>query len=300
MIETLVKNIDLLIKADEKELKQDLKQYIALDYTLKRIEELEELTYKLLQEQLKHYIKGATKFISKASVKDIINYVKQDLFASDDFVKKYGKEFKKFLNITTKELTNAYLKSIDKELFFKFFTSRTTEWINSWSIELAELIHVTSIKELNKIFKVGLEDGIGIKEIANNLRNSYGFSRTRAKRIALTEVLTAHSHAAFESAIQNPSVDRVMWRHSGARGIKPRPNHVALDGKTIKKGELFDLGTEMAQYPRDTNLSAKERVNCHCLLQQVVNDDILGLTLEERQALQNESIERDNKAWKKK
>lgn len=296
----LIKSIDKLVKADDEELKQDLKLYIELDYTIKRINVMENFTYKLLREELNHYIRGIKDYVSKGRTEDILNYVKRSLLASDDFVNKYGRRFNKFLDLTTEQLTDVYLKSIDKELFFSYFSDRTTDFIDSWSKELAELIHETSYNELDSILKVGLEEGKGINDIAKDLRNSYGFSRTRSRTIAITEVLTAHSHAGFESAIQNPSVDRVTWRHSGIRGITPRPNHVALDGKTIKKGEWFDLGTEQAQYPRQTSLSAKERVRCHCLLQQVVDDEILGLSLERRQQLQKEAIESDNRIYNRK
>lgn len=296
----LIKSIDLLVKADNEELKKDLNKYIELDYTIERINSLEMLTYGLLKEQIEYYIKRIEKHVTKASISDILNYVKGSLLAADDFIKKFGNEFKRFLSYTTEKLTESYIKNIDKDLFFSFFSDRTTDWISEWSEELAKLIHEESVDVLERILKKGLEEGKGINKIANSLRDSFGFSRTRARRIAITEVLTAHSHASFESAIQNPSIDRVMWRHSGTRGIKPRANHVALDSKIINKGELFDLGSEKAQYPRDTKLSAKERVNCHCLLQQIVNDDILGLSLDERIKLQEEAIKNDNRIYNRK
>lgn len=299
-INALIKSIDTLVKADEEELKQDLKDYIELDYTMQSINKLENILSKLFNKQIQYYIDGVDKYVNKASLRDILNYVKGSLLASDEFVKEFGKEFERFLSVTTEQLTSVYIKNIDSELFFSFFSDRTSAWIKEWAVELAMLIQEESFKNLERIFETGLEEGKGIREISTDLRNSYAFSRTRARTIALTEILTAHSHAAFESGIQNPSVDRFEWRHSGARGITPREDHIALDGKTIDKGKFFNVGGELAQYPRDTRLSAKQRVNCHCVMQQIVNDDILGLSLEERRKLQQEAIENDNRIYNRK
>jgi len=294
-----INNIDKIIKADEEQFKQDLKEkgYLEIDFTMSQINKLEDMVYKLLRQQAIFYINGIDNYVSKASVGDILNYMRGTLFAKDDFISKFGKQFEKFFNFTTEKLTNAYIKIIDGDLFFNTFTSRTTDWIKNWSGELANILHLDSIETIESILTEGIEEGKGIKDISRDLKDSFGFSRTRARRIATTEVLTAHSRAAFESAVQNPSVDRVTWRHSGLRGIKPRPDHVAIDGVTIPVGDYFHVGTELAQYPRDTNLSAKERVNCHCLLQQVVNDSTLGLSLEERQRLQSEAIQNDNRIY---
>ena len=51
--------------------------------------------------------------------------------------------------------------------------------------------------------------------------------------------------------------------------------------------------------PRDVCLPPRESVNCHCLLQPVVSEEVLGLSLEERQALQAQAIAEDDGEWDK-
>ena len=50
-------------------------------------------------------------------------------------------------------------------------------------------------------------------------------------------------------------------------------------------------------HPCDSNLPAGESINCHCMEQAIVDDDVLGMTLEERQALQQAIIDEDDGAW---
>ena len=40
-----------------------------------------------------------------------------------------------------------------------------------------------------------------------------------------------------------------------------------------------------------------ERINCHCIQQPVVSEDILGLPLEERQKLQQQAIDEMDDDW---
>lgn len=61
----------------------------------------------------------------------------------------------------------------------------------------------------------------------------------QAKRVAVTEVLRAHSVAKEEAIQQSPVVDMKEWRHTGVHKIKPRPNHVAMDGQVVPKDQLL-------------------------------------------------------------
>jgi len=66
---------------------------------------------------------------------------------------------------------------------------------------------------------------------------------------------------------------------------QPRPSHVALSRTHKGLNELFDVEGEIAKDPRDTSLSAKQRVNCHCTTVPVVDPNILGLSAEEKNAI---------------
>ena len=148
-----------------------------------------------------------------------------------------------------------------------------------------------------------MDEGESIQTVVENLTDSYGFSRTRARATAITETLTAHSYAKEEAIRQSPAVDRKEWVHTGEHKIKPRPHHQANppNGQIVAKNDNFTLeapnGTYYPRFPRDTELPASERVNCHCIHRAIVNEDILGLSLADRRALQQEAIDNDNFVW---
>lgn len=104
--------------------------------------------------------------------------------------------------------------------------------------------------------------------------------------------------------MQSPAVAEKMWRHTGSYRNEPRKNHVDMDGQRVRVDEPFELkgikgGTYYPMYPRDSSLPPEESINCHCIAQPVVSEEILGLSLEERQRLQQEAIDNMDDEWEK-
>ena len=104
--------------------------------------------------------------------------------------------------------------------------------------------------------------------------------------------------------MQSPSVKDKIWKHTGAYRNEPRQNHVDMSGQRVPKDAPFELtgikgGIYYPLYPRDTSLPPEERINCHCICQPAVDDDVLGMTLEERQKLQQQAIDEMDDAWER-
>jgi hypothetical protein len=166
-------------------------------------------------------------------------------------------------------------------------------------------MQLNSHKEIERILEKGLAEGSGITEFTraildSGIRDEY----YKARRVAVTEVLRAHSVAQQEAYMQSPAVSEKMWKHTGEYRNEPRQNHVDMDGQRVPVGEPFELigadgGTYEPMYPRDTTLPPEESINCHCISQPVVSEEILGLPLEERQRLQQEAIDAMDDEWEK-
>lgn len=205
------------------------------------------------------------------------------------------------LTQSVKSIVDAEIKSYDSQLNLEKLSSGTNDWIDSWSEELADIMKLSSHESMNKILNEALDNGESIEKVTEKLMDAYSFSRSRARATAITEMLTAHSAAANEAILQSPAVGRKEWRHTGSHKIEPRKHHQALDGLIVNKNENYKIvapsGTYMAAFPRDTVLPASERVNCHCLSRGIVNDSILGLTLEERKELQREAVDKMDSDW---
>lgn len=224
---------------------------------------------------------------------------------NDRLKAKLATVFTEHLSEFMPEFVAYYIAQTDRSLKLEVVSKRTVAWVESWSEQLGEIMQLNSHKEIETILTKGLKDGTGIasftREILDSgIRDEY----YKARRVALTEVLGAHSVAQQEAFMQSPAVVDKAWKHTGAYRNEPRQNHVDMDGQRVPKDAPFSLtgikgGTYEPMYPRDVILPPEERINCHCISQPVVSEDILGLPLEERQRLQQEAIDNMDDAWER-
>lgn len=301
----ICKEIERYIKKENDKLADILKKsgYIDVDYTLSESEKLEDKLSKILQNQTDAFI-TLLEDNPNATISEVVDML-PDFNANTSIVDSIQSLFKDEFIDTIPKIATAYIHSIDDELEIKHMTNRTSAWINSWSQDLADIMQVTAEEKLDRILSVALDEGKSIATVAQELKDVNVLnSATRARTTALTEMLRANSVSAQEAYIQSPAVSEKKWRHTGDRKNNPRDNHVRMNGQIVPVDEPFELigangNTYYPMYPRDTILPPSESVNCHCIHQPIVDKDVLGLSLKEREKLQNKCIKADNKAWKK-
>ena len=229
-----------------------------------------------------------------------------DIAALDNVDEVIAKIFFDSFNANMQKLATSYIKQIDPELTVSAITQRTTDWVQSWSEELGQLMKLNTHATVERLLTENLRDGNSIVDFTrqlmdNGIRNEW----YRARTASLTEMLTAHSVAQQEAIIQNPACEDKEWVHTGEHRNKPRENHVDLGGTIIRKDQPFSLigkngNTYYPMYPRDSSeLPASERINCHCIHRGIVNANVLGLSLEERLELQRRAIADDDGAWER-
>lgn len=300
----LIKAIDAYIAKADGDLADALGKegYAKPKKTLKYAQDIEDGVAEALVEETDYFVSEAEKAVDlETFAKDIWPKVK----LKDELKGKIAAVFKENLEKFVPEFIGYYIKQTDKDLKLLQVSKRTTAWVKSWSQELGEIMKLNSHKEIERILEKGLKDGSSIstftREILDSgIRDEY----YKARRVAVTEVLTAHRAAQQEAFMQSPAVSEKMWRHTGTYGNEPRQNHVDMDGQRVPVGEPFELigadgGTYNPMYPGDPILPPEERINCHCIEQPVVSEEILGLPLEERQRLQQEAIENMDDEWEK-
>lgn len=227
------------------------------------------------------------------------------MLEDDDIAERIGEAAAAMFEAEVPKLATVYMKETDGELVVDAIRKRTQSWFASWSKELGRLMHISTHKEITDAIKRTIDEGEGIPELTRKIMDGGWRSEYyNARRVAVTEVLRAHSVAREEAIQQSPSTDRKEWRHTGAHKNEPRPNHVAMDGTIVSKEEPFELKgkdgkTYYPMYPRDSGLPPGESVNCHCIHRGVAADDAIGMSLEERRRLQQKYLEEDDAAWKK-
>jgi hypothetical protein len=318
--EALLKAIDAYIAKEEEGLGAELGAagFADAEETVREIASLEDRIAQALAKETA-YILGAAKRAKNLTafaaewdgikLGDNIDKKLREIF-SEGFAALIPKLTASYIAETDPELAAASVAkalnvSLDNEAVAAGITKRTTAWAESWSSELGELMKLNSHDEIEKILVTGLREGQGVAEFARAIQDSgIRDEYCKARRVALTEALRAHSVAQQEAFTQNPAVEEKEWRHTGSYRNAPRENHVAMDGERVPVGEAFTLvgldgTTYYPMYPRDSSLPPGESVNCHCLCQPRVDKDILGLSLDERRGLQAKAIAEDDGEWEK-
>lgn len=300
----LIKAIDAYIQKADDGLADALgaEGYIKPKKTLKYAQDIEDSVAEALIEETDYFVAEAEKAVDlETFATDIWPKVK----LSDALKAKIATTFSESLAEFMPEFIGYYIAQTDRSLKLEVVSKRTTAWVKSWSEQLGEIMQLNSHKEIEAILTKGLQDGTGIASftreiLESGIRDEY----YKARRVALTEVLGAHSVAQQEAFMQSPAVAEKAWKHTGAYRNEPRQNHVDMDGQRVAKDAPFILtgikgGTFEPMYPRDVILPPEERINCHCICQPVVSEDILGLSLEERQRLQQEAIDKMDDEWER-
>lgn len=228
-----------------------------------------------------------------------------EMLDGDDIAEQVQEAAADMFQTEVPKLATVYMQETDGDLVVDVIRQRTKSWIASWSQRLGQLMKINTHQQITDIIQRTIDQGESIETLTRKIMDGgWRNEHYQARRVAVTEVLRAHSVAREEAIQQSPSTDRKEWRHTGAHKNKPRPNHVEMDGQIVPKDQPFELkGRDGVvyhpMYPRDPILPAGETVNCHCIHRGVAADDALGMSLEERRRLQQKYIEEDDGAWKK-
>jgi len=298
----LLKAIDAYLAKADDDLAEELEAegYTHPKETARFISSLEDRFAEVLQEETSYFLRHVGKSLD---IEQFASEIWPGVKLNDDLREKVAEIFKEQFQTFLPEYANYYLEQTDKDLRLASVSRRTASWVDTWGDALGSLMQLNSHTEMDDLLKKGFIDGDGIAEFTQRIMESgIRDERYKARRAALTETLRAHSVAQQEGMMQSPSVDRKKWRHTGSYRNAPRKNHVRMDGQVVPKDEPYKLigakgGTYLCMYPRDPSLPAEESINCHCISQPVVNDDILGMSLEERQRLQREAVDQMDNSW---
>lgn len=295
-VDKLLKNINIFIQKaqdDEEELKDKIADFPGLELIPGFIEEYEKAVARLLREQRKYYLDAFSSFIAKddkITIESFITFMQSDLFAADEFAEQFSEETAEFLQMTIEELTKIMMGSIDRDVSFEVLSKRTTDWIADWSDDLADIMNLNTHASLEKELLDVLNKGESIAQAELRMKDLPQFDRNRARATARTEVLTASSRSHWESFQQSPAVKQKKWKHSGGKKNNPRVTHIAMNDVTIDIDDSFMVDGEEGLYPRDPSFSAKNRVNCGCALGPVVDEQIIGLSIEEKEAIRQQVL----------
>ncbi len=144
-----------------------------------------------------------------------------------------------------------------------------------------EVSHTTR-NALLKVLSQGVEEGMGIDQMVSLLKE-WPFERYQAARIVRTEVNRAANVGATAQESTAEYEQQKIWiavNDNRTRGKKPgeHANHVALNGTTIDKGDVFvdPINGDQLEFPGDPKASAASTINCRCSVAYVNKRDANG------------------------
>lgn len=297
----VIKAIDRYIAMADDDMKDELlnEGKVLPDDSVEMANNLEDGIAEVLIAETDYFIKKIKKQQSVSGLMDVLEEIKAADICDAEITEVVAMQLKKYIP----KMVVQYAANVDSGIKITSVSKRTTAWIDSWSVELGKLMKLNSHTEIENILKKALENGDSIQTVTqaildSGIRDEY----YRARSAALTELFRAHNVSRYEASLQTPCIVSKKWRHSGVG--TPRPNHEAMDGQTVPKNEPFTLEGEDGEiyypmFPIDSSLPASEAINCHCTVDDVVDEDILGLSVEERQRLRDEALAELDEEWEK-
>lgn len=280
-------DISFITKADDDELRGLLKDFPEVEYLIERINGLEAVLARLLREHRKDYITAINLFYEEVgqTMGFAFSMGLPGVLATTTMAPTVSLALMPHLQEVASHIASTTMARIDKDVVFQAMSPSRIRFMQAYSDELGRVLDQNTANKVTQVIASTLEQRGSVHDVIQALKDEPDFDRARARRIAITETLTAASVGDDEAYRQSPAVTGVEWLHSGGRKNKPRASHVALSGTQKGLNDFFDVEGELARYPRDTSLSAKQRINCHCTTTPVVDPNILGLSAEEKNAI---------------
>lgn len=195
------------------------------------------------------------------------------------------------------DASKGILEQLGMEFDFNKYDAATRDYLENKKIHWAKQVAEETEKDIKAQLVKGYEAGLSSYEIADNIKQSTGFSMGRAEKIARTEVMSSCNYAQYAASEANPDIVGHYWRSQNSS--RTRATHRAANKQYRPIGEPFDIGGAKLMFPGDGSLGApaKEIINCRCWLEMVFADEIQD-KLPERLHIVNDEYKENERVQK--
>tara|TARA_A200000159_G_C7333047_1_gene343804 strand:+ start:729 stop:1496 length:768 start_codon:yes stop_codon:yes gene_type:complete len=147
------------------------------------------------------------------------------------------------------------------------------EWVGSeYFNEMMALIVTNYYSEIKEIIAKGIEEQLTRREIAKKIDNDLKLGSVRAAVIARTETHRAAMYASERRARDiSKNLDMPLLKQwVPVSDSRVRDPHAAMRNKpAIPIDEMFEVGGEKMSRPNDPRGSARNTINCRCILRYI-------------------------------
>ena len=123
-----------------------------------------------------------------------------------------------------------------------------------------------TLTRVRRVLQQGIDQGLGIEDIAKLMERSNAVNRVRARVVARTEIVSASNRGSKLGAESTGLTLEKYWIAS-PQGIHHRETHSEAAAQSpIGKDEMFIVGGYEADLPGDPNLPPEESIQCVCAI----------------------------------
>jgi SPP1 gp7 family putative phage head morphogenesis protein len=146
------------------------------------------------------------------------------------------------------------------------FLNLMMEWVGREALRKATMIAATDSDDVRNAIRRGLDEGLGVAEIAKGIRESTSLTTYRASTVARTETHAAATFGSIESVRDAEQQLGIVMNKEwlATTDDRTRDAHLAADGQIVRTNEMFNVGGEMMDRPGDPSASAENVINCRC------------------------------------
>lgn len=160
-------------------------------------------------------------------------------------------------------LTDDYTRDITQVLSSEPWQRRVA-LIRARQFELMSGFHGDTATDLGRVLSQAVQDGINPRDVVSTLRERFGVSRSRATRIARTEMTTALRRASWDES-QDASErlgirNKLVWY--SALSPTTRASHASKHGRTFTQQDVREFYSQ-----------GGESINCKCSQSPVLLDE---------------------------
>jgi uncharacterized protein with gpF-like domain len=168
-----------------------------------------------------------------------------------------------------KEAARHAMSSVRKASW-EFFDPMKDPLMRDW-IKYETGTRITSMtkagaKRAQRIIKGGVEEGLSVDDIADELEDMFSWSGARSRLVARTEVVSATNAGAHFSIRANVGQDNLEKIWMSIPDDRTRETHEEADGLRQAMDDPFVVGDYELMFPGDSSMGAgpEELCNCRC------------------------------------
>lgn len=199
------------------------------------------------------------------------NWLSDWLFAEMMWRRRFEKEGRPFIGGVMEDVGQAEMTNLVSGIDFDINNPRVQGFLGDKLEKYSKDVNDTTLNSLRKTLRVGVGKGESIPELQKRVQKVFSIAdKTRAVKIARTEVISSANKATLEAYRQSGVVAKKEWLTAGDADV--RPSHSAANGQKVKLDKMFTLGSGVrTDGPGQSGVGAED-ILCRCTTVAIIKE----------------------------